>query len=266
MNNIYISTGTFTGRRNGRDHRLAIEYVDKLQCDGYEVIIFDDWYDRLETIVADYIDSNINVPIVHVDKTIGNYLSDDNTTRVYDLLKINCDAAKRMGAKQIVVHIWGMPYSDKKAEVIYNRVNEIADISKSYDLEILIENSPSICATPLEHLEALKSIYPDVGFTIDTRFCEFFKQIKDVCKSNVWSNVRHIHISDYHGEYMDWKSIYPILQPTHGDVDFDLFFEHLKTINYSGSLTLESPSILKHGVDYETLNKSLRYIKYKISR
>jgi sugar phosphate isomerase/epimerase len=264
MNNVYLSTGAFTGRRNGRNHRLAIEYQSKLQCDGYEVIIFDDWYDRLDTIIADYNASKLSIPIVHVDKTIGNYLSNDNTYRVYDLLKINCDAAKRMGAKEIVVHIWGIPYSDKKAEIIYNRVNEIVDISKSYDLEMLIENSPSICATPLEHLEALKSIYPDVGFTIDTRFCEFFKQLEDVCKSGIWSNVRHIHISDYHGEYMDWSLLYPILQPTHGDVDFDMFFDYLKKINYSGSFTLESPSILENSVDYETLNRSLGYIKDKL--
>ena len=40
MNPVYLSTGAYTGRVNGRNWRFAIEYAERLDCDGYELLIF----------------------------------------------------------------------------------------------------------------------------------------------------------------------------------------------------------------------------------
>ena len=75
INQILCSTGTFTGRKNGRNHRLVIEYGPQIECDGFEVMIFDDWYDRLDTIIRDYKANSFVCPVVHSDKGISDLIS-----------------------------------------------------------------------------------------------------------------------------------------------------------------------------------------------
>ena len=257
---IYLSTGAFTGSRNGYNHRLAIDYAQELECDGFEVLIFEDWYDRSEQIIKDYRD--INIPVVHADKVIGDLLSldDEAVARAYQIMQRNCVMAQAMGAKKMVIHIWGLPHSDKYHQRVYERVGKLWDMAYSHGLDLLIENSFTAVHTPLYHLECLMEMYPKLGFTLDTRFAQFYHELEDICSSEVWSRVRHIHISDYRGGYMEWEAAYPILQPGQGDIDFQTFYAYIKAI-YSGSVTLEAPSFIKYGVDVDTLNASLRKIR-----
>ena len=46
-----------------------------------------------------------------------------------------------------------------------------------------------------------------------------------------------------------------------GNIDWDNFFSALKNISFDGTVTLEAPAHLPVGVDSETLNRSLRFIK-----
>lgn len=265
-NQIYCSTGAFVGRINGRNYRLLIEYADKLKCEGFEFMIFGDWYPQLKTIISEFKANNINIPVIHTDKNIGDLISDEKPEsfkKCIEKFKINFDAAVELGAKKAVVHIWGIPDSDNNYEMIYERVGILLDISKQYNVKMLAENCFCKNKSPLEHFIKLSEIYPDIGFIIDTRPAQFHRELDKICKSTLFEkgNIQHIHINDYKGGYKDWDAMYPIYQPGQGDVDFTMFFDYLKKTGYNNSITLEAPSMLPDRVDIETLNKSLLYLK-----
>jgi len=269
MNNpIYCSTGAFIGRINGRNHRLLTEYGGKFKCDGFEVMVFGDWYDNIESVTSDIKSSGIPCPVIHSDKNIGDATKDGADMReTVELWKTNCDFGAEIGAKKVVAHIWGYPDSDRDPEHIYYRCGILKDIAKGFGLDLLVENVVCSNSNPLAHLEALARIYPDVGVIIDTRCTQFHEEFDELNRSFLWKsgNIRHIHINDYAGGYMNWENVHKILQPGRGGVDFGRFFEHLRAVGYSGSITLEAPSMLEDGVDLPTLNGSLDFIRRGIN-
>lgn len=265
MNNkIYCSTGTFTGQKNGYNHKLVIEYSNKLHCDGFEIMIDEDWYNMLDTVIYDYKINSISCPVIHADKNIGDTTESLDMDKYVELWKMNCNFGAEIGANKVVAHIWGTPNSDKNPEFIYKRYGILLKIAKEYNLDLLVENVVCTHKSPLEHLENLARIYPEIGLTIDTRHGQFHAEMDKICQSPIWTNgnIRHIHISEFAGGYKDWNGFKLIPQPGKGDVNYDEFFKHLKDINYLGTLTLEAPSIpQEEGVDIATLNDSLDFIR-----
>ena len=264
MNKVFLSTGAFTGRINGDNYRLLADYCQHLNCDGFELMIFSVFYSEIENIIELYNNKKINIEVIHSDKKIGDLLSspkDISFDATKSLFIKNLEISKLLGARKIVVHGWGIPDSDKYSNVIYNRIGELKKISDSYEIDMLIENCICINKSPLLHLENLQTIYPDLGFIIDTRCSEFHLELEETLNSNIWNkNVRHIHINDYLGGYKDWEARYPIPQPLEGKVNWGMFFKYLKSMNYSGTITLEAPSIISEGVDTITLNRGLKFI------
>ena len=266
---VYCATGTFTGRKNGRDHRLALTYGDQIHCDGYEVMVFEDWYDHLDTIIQDYRSHDIRSPVVHADKRVGDLICGDSTTsaafaEAVELWKVNCHFAAAIGARRVVTHPWGYPGSDSYLELVYERCGRLLDIAKTYGVDMVAENVICTHGSPIAHIEELVGIYPDMGVTIDTRHMQFHAELVKTCASPVWrsGNVRHIHISDYAGGYKDWDRLRVLPGPGEGDVDYRVFFQHLHDIAYEGTMTMESPSIpQEQGVDVERLNDRLAFIR-----
>jgi len=262
-NAVYCSTGAFIGRINGRNHRLLLEYGGALDCDGFEVMIFEDWYDHLGAVINDIRAGAAACPVIHSDKSIGDTSDGADRQKTLDIWKMNCEFGAAIGAKRVVAHIWGYPDSDGDREYIYERCGVLKDIAAGYNLDLLVENVVCRYKNPLTHLEALARIYPDIGFIIDTRHMQFHEEAGELYRSHIWTdgNVRHIHINDYAGGYMNWDKLHPILQPGKGAVDFAALFRHLAASGYAGSLTLEAPSMLADGVDTATLNAGLGYIR-----
>ena len=50
MNRILCSTGAVIGRPNGRDITLLNKFQEQLECDGYEFLMYDTWYEELDNI------------------------------------------------------------------------------------------------------------------------------------------------------------------------------------------------------------------------
>lgn len=269
MNAIYLSTGAFTEKKNGRNPRLLSEYHSLFDCDGFELMIFPNFYDNLKGLVAEYRALGIKIPVIHADKAIGDLLCSpepEKFVRAKELFYINCDAAAELGARKIVVHCWGVPNSDAFPELIYERTGRLLEIAKVYGLDALPENLVCQNKTPLSHLEATAMKYPGVGFTLDTRCAQFHRELEATLESPVFTeNIRHIHITDSRCGLKDWDNLYPILQPGRGNIDWANFFRALKARAYSGSVTLEAPSVLETGVDAETLNESLDFIRHGLN-
>ena len=48
---VLISTGALLGYVNGKEFRILKEIVPRLDCDGLEVMMYRDWYERAEELV-----------------------------------------------------------------------------------------------------------------------------------------------------------------------------------------------------------------------
>ena len=266
----YCSTGTFIGRINGRNHRLIIDYGPQIRCDGFEFMMNDTWYDTIDTILDDVCASGLKFPVLHADKQSGDMISslpDEEFGKCIDLWKKNMEIAARLGSEKTVCHIWGRPDSDREPMRIFERVQRLREISASYGVDLLSENNACIHGSPLEHLFDYVNLDPSFGVIIDTRAAQFHRELETIgrCKA-LWGNIRHIHISDMHGDYKQWDAMYPIFGPGMGDIDFGRFFRAVVENGYDNTITLESPAMFADRVGVDTLNSYLDYIRDGIAK
>ena len=42
MHNVYCSTGALIGRPNGRDYKLLADCAKRIECDGFEFLMYED--------------------------------------------------------------------------------------------------------------------------------------------------------------------------------------------------------------------------------
>lgn len=262
---IYCSTGTFVGQRNGGNWQLLTRDGHRLRCDGFELMLIPLWYDVLPALLGDLKATGLRFPVLHADKGIGDDISsasDGDFSTCLDKWKINLEAACAVGASKVVTHIWGRPDSDKYLSRLYERVLRLREIAETYGLDMLGENCCCVYGSPRAHMRELLELESGMGFTIDTRPAQFHRELEAICRDEVlWQGpVRHLHISDFHGGERDWNALYPIPAPGEGDVDYPAYFTHLKKVNYAGTATLESPCRFDC-LDWNMMNRYLDFIR-----
>ncbi|MBQ6052738.1 MAG: sugar phosphate isomerase/epimerase [Clostridia bacterium] len=261
---LLLSTGTFIGRINDRNFDLLPEHKSDFKCDGFEFMIFPGFYPKLDEITEKYLAAKINIPVMHFDKDIGDGIGSESSDEYANALKkleINLDTANALGTKKAVIHLWGRTDSDKNSDIIYKRAGEVKDICLQKGVLPVFENIFCCVSSPLYHLENLASIYPDMRFIIDSRPAQFHGELEKTLKSPIMQRVKHLHINDYAGGYKEWAKVNPIPQPQKGVIDWKMYFDGIKNAGYDGTVTLEAPAHLPVGVDSETLNASLDFIR-----
>ncbi|NLD88435.1 MAG: sugar phosphate isomerase/epimerase [Clostridiales bacterium] len=270
MNNkVYCSTGVFIGRVNNRNYNLLKEANRKINCDGFEFMIFRDWYDELDSIIKLIKKEKITVPVVHGDKRIGDMLSEAKNEGLEECLRIwdiNCRTAATLGAEKIVAHMWGVPSSDRDMDVIIENVGQLKKIAEGYGVTMLGENCCCVNHSPLIHFQEIQKKYDDFSFIIDTRAAQFHDELSSLMAlDSLWNGaVKHIHVSDFNGTKGDFPSLYPILAPGMGKINWDMFFSALKKRGYNNSITLESPTMRPDFVDAEEINFNLDFIRSRL--
>ena len=256
---ILCSTGAVVGRLNGRDHRLIMRYAPLLRCDGMEFMMYDTWYEDRLAIARELAASGISFPVMHVEKTVGDRISRDGPGDTENALldfEKNCEAANVIGARRLVMHLWGGVDSDRHIEhnlAMYARLSEEA---REHGLELTVENVVCSHADPMGHLKSLRAQYPDAAFTIDTKMAALFSRPEWAW---LWTEqrIRHLHVNDYGGGYMDWASLRTLFIGD-GNIDFIPFFETAGRYGYDGFLTCECTAMRKDGsVDIDRLNGNL---------
>ena len=115
MNQILCSTGALIGIPNGRDYRLLEKLSGKLNCDGYEFMMYSSWYGKEEEI-ADFLkQSGLNIPVMHCEKHIGECISRNEEGDLAEAIwkfRKNCEVARKIGARKLVIHLWDGQISD----------------------------------------------------------------------------------------------------------------------------------------------------------
>ncbi|MBQ8952863.1 MAG: sugar phosphate isomerase/epimerase [Clostridia bacterium] len=266
---ILCSTGAIVGRVNGRDHRLIMKYCPLLRCDGMEFMMYGSWYDKREEVARDLAASGISFPAMHVDKSVGDRISRDQGSDTEDAVRDfgwNCEVADLIGAKQLVLHLWGNVDSDRHIEHNYRVYERLARIARGHDLELTVENVVCSHGDPMTHLREMRDLFPDCGFTIDTKMSAFHGQMPLFSQDEwawLWTEgrVRHLHVNDYRGGVMDWSSLKTLFIGD-GQIDFDAFFQTAGRYGYEGSLTCECTAMRPDGsVDIDRMNESLDAVR-----
>ena len=231
MNLVLCSTGALITRRNNRDYRLLREIVPHLHCDGLEFMMYQSWHDETDAIkrvLADF-----HVPVFHMTKQIGEYISEGRAAEAESLFRADCALAEAIGAKVLVLHLWSGQASDRHMErniAAYPKLHGIAD---RHGLLLTVENV--ICNTrdPMTHMRTLAETYPDIRFTFDTKMAAFHSQLEALYKpDNAWltPHIAHFHVNDYAGGHMDWANM-RVRQLGQGHIDFSRFFAMIKSSN-----------------------------------
>ena len=275
MNRILCSTGAIIGKPSADNFALLKQLSTELSCDGFEFIIefhmYEANYEDAEDQKRLLKELNLCIPVVHCDKIVGEYISiggAEKTAEAFRLFEINCDFTKEIGAEKLVFHLWGGMASDGQIQnniAAYPRLREIAD---KYGLDLLVENVVCNTENPMKHLSELRTIYPNIHFLFDTKMAAFHEELEQLYKKEyewLWKDghIRHYHVNDYAGGYMDWANL-SALPVGIGKLNFERFFEFCRGTGYDGDITTEGVAFNEDGnVDVELLNRQFRYIREK---
>lgn len=281
MAQILCSTGALVAVPTHRDYTLLDSLTKQLHCDGYEFMIYDTWYDKVDEITAYTRDLGLNIPVAHCEKYIGENISKGTPELVkqaFEFFHIECDFARKLGAKRMVLHLWNGRTSDSCFQNNLDAYGELAKIAEDYGEDLLIENVVCTTEDPMKRWCELADRYPNVHFVFDTKMAAFHDQLDLLYSSDyawLWKegHIKHYHINDYGGTYKDWTKL-KALPIGDGNVDFDKFFNFMYHIGYDDTFTIESiaydwdgnlfPEMMNRQVDFfKTLNFSAPVIAGK---
>ena len=246
MNEILCSTGALIGRPNGRDYRLLKELCPRLACDGFELMIYPDWYGCPEELVSFLNPLGFRFPVVHCEKALAEHITkggEDEIREAHRLFRINCAVAAGIGADRMVLHLWNGILSDSRFGNNLAAFGELRKTAEEYGLDLLVENV--VChQDPMAHWEELLEAYPDIHFVFDTKMADFHRQLDllyDPAYARLYEedHIRHYHVNDYGGGYMDWNNL-KVLPIGSGHIDFERFFRFVRGTGYQGDFTLEA--------------------------
>lgn len=274
-NRILCSTGAFIGRVNGRNHKLIEKYAPKLHCDGFEFMMYPSWYDKekMEEISEDLNRSGLSFPVFHADKSIGEDISRNekpsDIPMAYEKFEKNCKLAKRIGAEKMVLHLWGGEPSDRAIQTNIRCFRDLQQMAETYGILLTVENVVCNQKDPMTHIRELLEVYPEICFTFDTKMAAFHNQLEELYLPEneilfTGNHIRHMHINDYAGGYMDWSHL-EALHFGEGQIDFQRYFDVVKKESYHGDYTVESTAMRQDGsVDIEKLNQSLDRVRNSV--
>ena len=274
MKKILCSTGALIGMPNNRDFSLIKKCVPNINSDGFEFMMYSTWYDKVPNLLKELKKCETEFPAPHCEKHIGEDLgknADGNFYTAKEKFKVNCKIANEIGAKRMVMHLWDGIYSDTTIENNIKGYGELIKIAEENEIDLYIENVVCNHHDPLSNWKRLLNEYPDAKLIFDTKMAAFHNQMEDIYENQnkkLWeNNIKHLHINDYNGGYMEWSKL-KTLPVGEGIVNFNKFFDFINNIGYKGDYTIESTAFQKDGsIDFDMLNRNISkvrsYIKNK---
>ncbi len=247
MSLILCSTGAVSGRANGNDYRVPLQLDAQLPCDGWEFLMPRAFYGMEEEICRAW--EGANVVTFHVNKNLGELVSEGKLDEVLPLFEANCRFARQLGAQLLVHHLWGGIASDQHIERNIASYAPLREMAERHGLTLTVENVVCNQQDPMTHMRELVEAYPDILFTFDTKMAAFHSQLEALYLPEnawFWPRIAHLHVNDYAGGHMDWAhmGVKPLGQ---GHIDFGAFFAFLGRIGYAGSATCEATVLQADG-------------------
>lgn len=272
MSKILCSTGALIGRSNGRDYRLLEPLSKQLHCDGFEFMMYGVWYEETAELVRTLLKLKLHLPVMHAEKRLGELASAKNAEEQAEACRLfteNCRIANAIGAQKMVLHLWNGLVSDARFANNKAMYPRLAEIAARHGIDLLVENVVCNTADPLARWCELCEAYPNVHLIYDTKMAAFHAQQEQLYTPQfawLWQekHIRHYHVNDYGGGYKEWDKL-RTLPIGKGNIDFDRFFAHVRSIGYTDAFTVESTAFDADGaVDTDMLNTQFAYIRNKL--
>ncbi len=266
MCEILCSTGAIIGLPNGRDYNLLKPFSEKLECDGFEFMMYSTWYEEMNSILKAIRAMQVKIPVMHCEKHIGESISKGDLATALDLFEKNVYIAGELGAKKLVIHLWDGMTSDSNFGSNLEAYAKLRALTDESGIDLLVENIVCTHQDPMSRWKQLADVYQDIHFVFDTKMAEFHGQTELLyAPENDWlwkdGHVCHYHVNDYGGAFKEWAKL-KTLPIGKGHVDFHAFFDFIHKIGYNDTFTVESTAFDAQGVvDFEMLNAQFRHIK-----
>lgn len=265
---ILCSTGAFTRSSDPRSHEVILKYGQELMADGLEIIFYPRWYQDQERIIHALRSCKLPFPVLHMEKSIGNcFGSSDIDEQKQGILHFeqNCAFAQQLGGQIVVLHLWGLPSSDRQLERNIQPLARCLDLAEQYGLTLAIETIPCTYADPLTNIKRAIEHDPRACVALDTQFLAWHDQLETVFTASwLWQarTVCHVHLKDHEGPFGS-KEGSPYLHPGEGLIDFRRFVQQLRACGFQGALSLEARAIDSEGhVDIARLQASLQFMRH----
>lgn len=269
---LLCSTGAISRGVDLSDHQHFVRTGGTLAADGLEVMIFDHWYQRFDRIAADFNASGIRIPATHAEKNLGPNLASDDASLVTETLarySENCRFTRLLGGNRTVLHLWGLPESDRVIDRMLVMLPELVDRAAEHGVQLAVESIPCLVDDPLMNIQRVVERDRRARVALDTEFLSMHRQLDAALDADwLWEHnaVFHVHIKDF----LDPRHVDPskrrYLQPGDGDIDFPAWFGRLAERGYAETISLEAPANREDGsVDTDRLNASLGYLRARIA-
>lgn len=266
--NLICSTGAFSRETGFYDHRRMLSFAHHFDVDGFEVLFYPQWYEIVDRVIEDVLEAGYCYVAVHTEKSIGPAMGSESAEEReigLERLAINCRFAEALGARYIVLHLWGLPSSDKNMAINFGMLPRCLEIADLYNLEIAVETIPCMRHDPLSHIRYTLELDKRSAAALDTEFLAMHNQLDEALEADgLWQDgcVRHIHFKDFDGQMSAPDGYRRYLHIGEGHIDFKRIFEVLKRRNFNGSISLEASGVERDGrVDVEKIQGSLEKMR-----
>lgn len=265
---ITCSTGAVTRWPDVTAAERLGEWCPRIEADAFEVMLYEEWYPRLDAVMDGVRDLARPIVAVHAEKSIGpNLAADEETDRESALVDYaeNCRFTREVGAGLLVLHLWGLPDGDARLDRQLDILPHLIDIAEEHDIALGVEAIPCTERTPLRNLRDVIARDDRVRIVLDTEFLAMHDEVTAALEADwLWEGdrVRHIHIKDFDGDATDADGNRRYLHPGEGDIPFKEVFAAIRDRGFSGPLALEASVMDKAGeVDLARLNASLARLR-----
>lgn len=275
MNKYLVSTAVLPlcVGKNFYDYTAIAEAYKKLDIDGVEFVFLPEWDSNHAPLTPTPVDWNsvpkvevrelvdfcirneLSVPVVHINRDVGNMLSSENKETILEGQKVldeNLSGASKLGSRIAVLHMWDTYSENLDLNKIYKRVYEVTG---NYKIQIAVENVPisDKKLTQGKVWELLESIMPsDYGFTLDLNWCSLYNNFDELKRYK--DRVLHVHAHGYLA--FDGENKYT-LSPKVGNLDIISKLSEFCMLGYNGYITLE----MVRAKGEEDFKKALEIIK-----
>lgn len=265
---LLCSTGAFSRFPDLTDYRSILEYGPLLAVDGLEVMFFPGWTDDIESIAAELCASGLRIPAIHAEKAIGPALISTQAAeraQGWRWLQAGCLLGQVVGAKTLILHLWGLPDSDDRLADNLAVLPDCITMAEQYGLTLAVETVPCRSGDPLGSTRRAIEQDNRCHVALDTEFLALYQQLEAALDAGwLWQDrlVHHIHVKDYDGALYSTDNYRRYLHPGEGTIDFPRFFAALRARHYAGSISLEASIVNRDGTrDVEKLRYSLELLR-----
>jgi len=256
------STGCFSRDPGLSSIDVITTGMRQLRGTSFEVIFYSTWFGAADEIARKIVATGALTPVLHAEKSIGPAFAGDADPEVaFERFELNCRFARAIGAHLMVLHLWGLPDSDRRLGRNLAALPRLLDVAESYGLKLSIETLLCAVGTPLDAVVRCRSVDQRAGITLDTAFLAMHDQLgAAITDDRLWPGVDHVHLKDRADPRSGWGSA-PYVHPGQGKLELRAMINGLHARGYTGTVTLEAPALREDdSPDIARIEESLEWI------